>query len=314
MRLNASMASWPGLIATPWQSACTRTALRDDGVYRDRRGRLLRTPFEVILEGDPVTDLVILTRDVPIPLDKQGLKVELDMAATIVRAVLGPRGDAPPATPKQKAIEARNALKLADYIGALAGIARVGLMNLDPTQAAFATLALNNFKSDFVAREGGIVKNAYVMKLGLAAASAIILCIAAYLAIGQWFTSLSPQQNFLWMFIGAAAGAWLSFSIRRPNLSFVDLALLDEDRLRPELRIAFVIVLTAVVGLFFWTGLVRITVGDFNTDFAGTGTRDTALLIGAFCGLAERTLSGAVAKRAEDFVGGLGGSRPPTTT
>ena len=97
----------------------------------------------------------------------------------------------------------------------------------------------------------------------------------------------------------------VSFSIRRVTLGFDDLANLENDRLDPGLRVLFIVALTAVVGLLFWTGAVTVGVGGFHTDFQLSGTH--AVLIGALCGIAERAMATAVGRRAADFAAGVGG-------
>jgi hypothetical protein len=76
--------------------------------------------------------------------------------------------------------------------------------------------------------------------------------------------------------------------------------------LDPQNRVVFVTALTCVVGLALWTGAVTVGVGDiYSGRFAADGTY--ALLIGLLLGIAERTMSGSVFKRATDFAGSLGG-------
>ncbi len=93
--------------------------------------------------------------------------------------------------------------------------------------------------------------------------------------------------------------------MRRPKLEFADLVQLDDDLLRPGMRVLFTIVLGTVVGLLFWTGLVAIKIGGFSTSFSEAGT--PALLIGAFSGLASSALATAVSSRAQDFAAGVKG-------
>lgn len=282
-------------------------ALWLEGGYHERRRGITTIPFSVKLEGTPATDLMIDTLDVNIPEDKQRFKVELGKVVTILKAVLGDQNASRWTSARKQKL---NAWKLADYLQALHGIARVGLVGHNRTQTPFAMLALNGLKDEFVAREAGQIKNSYVLSLGIWAFAAMLACIGVYAGL-HWYDlhAAVPQANFLWLWAGAAAGAWLSFSIRRVALTFDDLALLEEDRLKPVFRILFVIVLTTVVGLLFWTGLVSVSVGSFTTDFAGIGNRDVALLIGALCGLSERSMSSAVARRADDFAISVGGTQ-----
>ena len=155
-----------------------------------------------------------------------------------------------------------NVNKLDEYLTALAGIARVGLMNLDKTQTPFAELALTGLKDEFVAREAGVVKNAYIQKLGVAAILALIACIIGYGILGRASIpdGYAAFRNFFLLWAGAAVGTWLSFSIRRVILTFSDLAVLEEDRINPGFRILFMLALTTVIGLLFWTDMVTIQI------------------------------------------------------
>jgi hypothetical protein len=305
-----------------------------EGVNAERRSRIRQIPFLVSPEPDEpgklVRDIKIGTRDVRIPRDKQNFKIQVDQAITVVKAAILDR-DAdlawpPPAGQTQLSRwkswlmrltsfrqRTDSATRLDEYLRALAGIARVGLMNTDDTQTPFADFALAGFKEEFVAREAGAIKNNYVRRLGLHALFATAIAVIAYLLVIFFVpTDWIPWRfrNFLLLAAGAAVGTWLSFSIRRQILSFSDLATLEEDRLNPGLRILFMVALTTVVGLLLWTHAVTIVVGSFNTNFESSGSH--AALIGALCGIAERSLAVAVGRRAQDFATGVGGN-PKTT-
>jgi hypothetical protein len=136
---------------------------------------------------------------------------------------------------------------------------------------------------------------------GLAAVYiAIVTCAEA-----QWADLHKP---FLLAAIGAALGAWLSFSIRQVEFAFEDLMQLDYNPSDPPLRIAFVIVLTWTAFLLFWTGAISIEIGALTTK-AETLKQvgSVSLLVGIFCGLSERALSTAIAGRASALVKGVAG-------
>ena len=84
---------------------------------------------------------------------------------------------------------------------------------------------------------------------------------------------------------------------------------LDENLLRPGMRVIFTIVLGTVVGLLFWTGMVVINMGGFSTNFHSAGT--PATLIGAFCGIASGAFVAVVSKRARDLAAAVGGQAKP---
>jgi len=184
-----------------------------------------------------------------------------------------------------------------------------------------------------VTSEGPRIKNSYVRRLGVWALISVVLCAFFYLLV-QPDTQFNPVanlrallfpefahdpahpgqlycfRNFFLLAIGASLGAWLAFLFRRPRLGFSDLVQMDDDLLLPVTRVIFTMVLGFVVGLLFWTGMVSIAVGNFSTNFENSGT--TAMLIGAFCGIASQALATAVSRRAEDFAGNVGGRREPT--
>jgi hypothetical protein len=82
--------------------------------------------------------------------------------------------------------------------------------------------------------------------------------------------------------------------------------------LHPAFRILFVLGLTLVVMLIFFTGVMNLEVGLLKTtsfaDFGGK-LEAVSLLVGLFCGIAERGLSSAVSLRANDFVSSIGGAK-----
>jgi hypothetical protein len=237
--------------------------------------------------------------------------VTLDYIGRLFRGSSDPTGDGVP----------NPALRRSDYIHKIAGVARVGLQGTDPSLSALATQSLNSFREEVVALEAGAVKNRYLWRLGWRC-----LVVAGGSTLAYWLISsacptdythavssircekyplLSEYRNFFVLAAGTAIGTWLSFSVRRVILSFLDLAALEEDRLDPTIRILFITGIASVVGLLFWTKAVTVGIGNFQSDFTLSGTY--ALLIGLLLGIAERTMATAVSKRAGEFTGAIGG-------
>ena len=88
--------------------------------------------------------------------------------------------------------------------------------------------------------------------------------------------------------------------------------------MRPNVRLVFTGILTAVLGLIFILGVVNLNIGDLNTQHlwkpaaAGAPAPDgdktslrvlTALLVGLFCGISEKVLSATIGTRATQFIG-----------
>ncbi len=194
-----------------------------------------------------------------------------------------------------------------NYVRQLKEIADEGLIS--PLTTLYAARKLELFKDAFVQREADRVKNQHVKALGFWAAlfAGILLLVAAATDLGfvQGIVTaitgapLAPEvRNFLYLSVGACVGTWLSFSLRKVELGFDDLILLEPDRLNPTARIIFVILLTCVIGGIIDLGWLQIS---FASTQIALDTPGEALLLGTFCGIAERSLSGAVVGRANSI-------------
>jgi hypothetical protein len=296
---------------------------RVEGRYLEWITRITTTPFTVKPEPwpgltDVYCDLRIHTRDVVISEDRAALKIKVDSVLTVVKSVFNERIRSVSGLwylvwlheTRVRAIKTR----CHEYVLQLLGTASVGLMNQSPTQVAFATQDLERFKKEFTAREAGIVKNHYVVRLGawcffFALAFSILYSIAYFPSSGR---IMHAFRNLFLLATGSVVGTWLSFLLRRVALTFDDLAVLEEDRLNPSIRVLFMIALTTVLGLLFWSKAVVAGIGDFQSAPALYSHGAWALLLGLLAGIAERTLGTAVSRRAADFVAAVGSPNPET--
>jgi hypothetical protein len=306
-----------------------------EGILREQHERVSRAQFtirEVRSEYDPslYDDLEIDVGPKGVSSSKQDLQLEIQRVLTAIKVLFGrnertlfaasasisPLDDKPNFYRRvqdwlrstwsegraRRRLESR--IKLDEYVRKLAGIARLGLTGEE--HVSFASLALSGLKDEILAREAGAVKNDYIRRLGLWAA-----CVACILLLA--LVLISPDGSaraFVLVGLGTCLGTWLSFSLRRVKLTFSDLAVLEEDRLNPGVRILFMLGLTSVLGMLFSVKAVGIELGDFKTSGISSDPL-VPLLIGALAGIAERALATAVTIRADQFIGGVSGS---TTT
>lgn len=171
--------------------------------------------------------------------------------------------------------------------------------------ARAASDALTLFKFEVKHREADFVKNRYADKLAKYAigGTAIFLCL--------WYLSLEGaglatfDLDFLFKVspyflaaAGACLGAFLSFVIRTPSLSFENLSSPEPDLLKPIYRLLYVVVLTFFLGWFLDTGLATMQFGDTTLGLSPE-TSAMSFLIGGLCGIAERTIATAIAARAD---------------
>jgi hypothetical protein len=255
-----------------------------------------------------IFDLGIHINDLAVSEEKADFKVEIDRTITVINQVLKPAEDGWASVLDTKPVLDLNPDKRSNYFRGLKGICHIGLEHEDPSQLKLAKKSLDSFREEFVANEAGAVKNRYLWRLGW---RCLVISVAASLAYVYARSTHAPTivqhfRNFFLLVAGAGVGTWLSFSLRRVIVSFLDLAALEEDRLDPFMRVLFITALTSIVGLLIWTGAVSLGIGQFTTtEFGKNGA--TALLIGLLLGVAERTMATAVQKRATEFGAGIGG-------
>jgi hypothetical protein len=159
------------------------------------------------------------------------------------------------------------------------------------------------------------VKNHYVRRLGAWCFFTALLFTILYAFARAWPVGSIPHdfRNFFLLAVGALCGTWLSFLLRRATLSFDDLAVLEEDRLNPGIRVLFMTGLATIAGLLFWTQAVIFVLGDFQSGPAIYAHGAWTLLLGLLAGVGERALGTAVAKRASDVPAAIAGATPTMT-
>lgn len=216
-----------------------------------------------------------------------------------------------------------------EFYTRLFSLTKLGL-GTDDVPLDIASDALRTLRADVVRREGGIIKNNYMKKLGWPAMMAGLIFMALFLLYekspgamaklcqlpyyGAVFCStkaadtlaLFPSEAYelrhlFLLLAGCMLGTWASFAGRKVSLSFDDLAELEQDRLSPTMRLIFTGALTLILSLVFLTNMVQVSIGEFSTASLQTDGL-AAFLVGAFFGLLEQSLPTAVMERARGFV------------
>jgi hypothetical protein len=229
--------------------------------------------------------------------DQEQLIGDVSRAQTVVDVVLSAKA--------KRHDENALASRKSGYISTLADIARKGLGQSG--RVRLATLMLESFKSDFVSREGQSVKNRYVEELLWWSLGIGVPFTIAYGGVRVWHPGgiLEHYKSFLMMAAGSCAGTWLSFSIRKVVLGFSDLAMLEDDRLRPPMRLLFVVGLTTVIGVFLALQLIDVQLGPQRLAQRILGSGLAAVFVGLICGISERALASVVSRRTDDVFGRL---------
>jgi hypothetical protein len=276
--------------------------------------------FQVsLLNEDDPRDLAFQPVAEPTPEEIQ-LRAEIQGALTILRCLF-------PKVNKRE-LEKR---ALNEYVRKLYTIALTGLERISVPEAAAEELA--SFKDAVLLQEGPRVKNTYMGRLGARAAILAVAGLVLYFGVRAAAPHLSldllptivagppfitpdgtqspgtqvvrDYSNFLLLWSAAMVGSWLSFGIRRVDMTFEDLARPEVDMVKPIFRLVFTGILALTLGLVFVTGMAQVSVGTLNTNDL-TNAPLTAMLIGLFCGIGEQALTTTVGRRATQFVGEIG--------
>ena len=219
-----------------------------------------------------------LTGRSPIPDELVHFKDEVEKTLTTLR-MLFPEGDK----------------RFEGYFAPLLSLAQAGLVGERPAPGVAAS-ALAALKSEMVGREAGRIKNQYMRTLGKHAGTFAVLTGALAVTLYLTAPSLAILTDFLFLWTGCMAGVWVSFGARKTVLRFEDLAVPEEDRLDPLVRLFFAGILTTILGLLFSTKAIVVSLGAISTDQINNSIR-ISLLLGLMCGFSEQALSSKVSQQ-----------------
>ena len=229
------------------------------GGYETRSRLMDQRPFDVrpvMGQDNLLSDLdIVLTPFAP-PLRSADPRMKLYLSIAVTRSII-------------KAVCGHDDGKKKDlhrYLDKLAGIATQGLIGF---QTEVATGLNEELRANFTTEQSGDVKNGYIKRLGTAALAAVSVILLAAIGVRYGFGASAFggfAVRFLTAATGAAVGMWLSFSIRRVDFEFIELAVIEKDLLIPAFRTLFVLGLTLAVSLLFATGAINLEIGQLHTN------------------------------------------------
>lgn len=181
------------------------------------------------------------------------------------------------------------------YIEKLFDIAEAGLStDTNEVYPKLAKKALKKLKEEILLRESGHIKNSYMKKLGFHAVIQIVLLIVLL------FITKSTI-SYIYVYIGALVGAWISFGARKPNLSFEELSIIESDGLAPPIRLVYIGLCSIIVLLFLKTEIAVITINNLSTESINNSI-EMQLLLGIIVGLIEYQISEKLFKSANSIM------------
>ncbi len=241
-------------------------------------------------------------------------KAQVDEEQSAYDAQMRKVADNPKKEEKRKEEKAeKKKAKFRSYFYALVLLAELGLDG-PKGQPWLANGALASLKDQIVTLEAGRVKNGYMRQLGAEGFLLGAVPLAILIARELWriydpkstgyFSTLFESQPMgvvyilLYAWVGAMVGTFLSFAMRNPVLTFDQLGVPESDRLNPSMRLSYVGILAVIVHVALLFGAFKISIGTLDSAKLET-TPSLALLIGTFCGISERAISGKLIASAD---------------
>lgn len=185
------------------------------------------------------------------------------------------------------------------YFDKLESLAKAGLMTTS-AQPELALMALESLKQEVLTNEGSRIKNSYMLKLG-EYAICIAISFLIIIAIIRHSNPNNPLLKYLYTFIGSMPGTWISFGVRKVDLSFEELSVIENDKVNPFIRLIFIGLSAMILVLFIDVGVVSFSFGGFNTDNISHSIKD-ALFLGVISGLIESKLAMSIFKKANNIM------------
>lgn len=185
----------------------------------------------------------------------------------------------------------------------LLSISQLGLVGKKPSIEA-AKLALDSFQTNILHSETGRIKNGYMRSLGIASLFLFVLgffisILTHLISPFQYDITVIRMMSLLWSF--SMIGCWASYGIRKPNFTYQDLTIIEEDRVEPFLRLILCGILTVTLGLIFISGFADVRIGDFSASSI-SNNYVSVCLVGLLSGISELALPSVIAQRSSSLV------------
>lgn len=152
-------------------------------------------------------------------------------------------------------------------------------------QPSLALRSLEVLKEEIIFNEGKRIKNSYIKRLGSIAGAIFLILILIYL-IFQKYEFTQSFLMYLRVFMGSLVGTWISFGVRKFNIIFEHLSIIEEDMMEPFIRLIYIGICSIILLLFLNTGFLSINIGNLSTSEIKVNN-EMQCTIGILCGLIE---------------------------
>lgn len=176
---------------------------------------------------------------------------------------------------------------LEKYFDMLLSLAQAGLAGENSTPE-ISLIALENLKNDILIVEGQKFKTKYIEKLGLNALINFILCFICLQILN--FFNINNYNKLPLIFSGAMIGSWLSFGIRKLEITFEDLVSFEKDLMPCQVRLIFIGIISVIFGMVIDSKLINLSIGNTSIDILFL-KNETTVLFGILCGILDKNLA-----------------------
>lgn len=237
-------------------------------------------------ENDIVVAVLTGTNEGDIPSNQVELYVKIESTNTIIQSLRN----------TNQGIKTK-------YFDKLLSLAQVGLVGVNgEVQPELAEISLISLKKEIITNEGARIKNKYMIDLGI---GAIIGVLGVMLGLTYIYSNINNYNiyitPYLFCFLGAMIGTWISFGARKVELEFEELNIIEKDRVNPYLRLIFVGISSMIFLLFFNSEVFELTIGSFSTVDLKSSI-ELQILVGIISGLLEYKLAIGLFDKASSIV------------
>lgn len=182
------------------------------------------------------------------------------------------------------------------YFEMLLTLSQAGLSgeNADPI---LGLEALENLKNEIFTVEACHFKNRYMKKQGITAVIYIIILIFIYVSIVLINSFIAPDfisdfdiKNYILVFIGSLIGNWISFGVRKLDITFKDLVNFESDGLEHHIRLIFIGLVSVIFTMILNAKFFSISFNKIDL-ISLLSAKESAILLGIILGLLDNKLA-----------------------
>lgn len=178
------------------------------------------------------------------------------------------------------------------YSNEILGISRVGLVG-ESAEPRLAFSSLELLENEIINNLGTTFKNKYMINLakaGIISSTIVTILLFVFFRIFGHENLFKIRDCCSLIWTGSMVGLWISFGIRKIELSIDDFEKIEKDQMTPYIKTTFIGITAIVFALSLNLEILKIEIGKFNTLNIFKNYQ-TALFTGIIAGISELSLT-----------------------